>query len=140
MTKRKRVSKKAEAGSGDITVGTGDVVFGSKTTVSQGDYVGRDKIVTGLKGDELSHLFAPLLAAVRQQAPADKQAEAEQKVAQLQQQVKAKTPDIGLVGKALKWLKSNVPGVSGALSAALHQPVIGQGIKDIAAVILEDES
>ena len=59
VTKKRRTSKKEEAGRGDITVGTGDVVFGSKTTVSQGDYVGRDKITTsqGASLDDISAIF-----------------------------------------------------------------------------------
>ncbi len=119
--------KKTEGGvriRGNVTVG--------------GDIVGRDKI-TGLKGDEVAKLFEQVLVTVKQAAPAGKQAEAEQKVAEIQKQAASKTPDVGVVGKALKWLKKNVPGVSTALNTALSQPIIGQGIKDIAAVILEED-
>ncbi len=105
-----------------------------------GDIVGRDKTTTsGLKGDEVASLFGQVLATVKQQAPAEKLAEAEQKIAELQAQVQSKTPDVGIVGKTLKWLKKNVPGVSGALNSVLSQPIIGQGIRDIAAVILDED-
>lgn len=119
--------KKTEGGvriRGNVTVG--------------GDIVGRDKI-TGLKGDEVARLFEQATSAVKRQAPPDKQAEAQQKIAAIRAQAQSKTPDVGVVGKALKWLKKNVPGVSTALNAALSQPIIGQGIKDIAAVILEGD-
>ena len=124
--------KRTQSRSGGIDI-KGNVTAGS-------DIVGRDKITTsGLKGDEVAKLFEQVLTTVRQQAPADKQAEAEQKVAELQAQVQSKKPDVGVVGKTLKWLKKNVPGVSGALNTVLSQPIIGQGIKDIAAVILDDD-
>ncbi|HEY4691762.1 MAG TPA: hypothetical protein VIK33_20820 [Anaerolineae bacterium] len=113
---------------------SGGVDISGKNVKIGGDVVGRDKIV---KGGDVAKAFEPLKAALKQ-APADKMAEAEQKVADLQAQAQSKTPDIGVVGKALKWLKKNVPGVSGALNTVLNQPIIGQGIKDIAAVILED--
>jgi len=126
------MSKKTEGREGGVNIG-GNATVG-------GDVVGRDKITSsGLKGDEISSLFEQLLTTTKQAAPPDKQAEAEQKIAELQAQVKAKTPDIGVVGKSLKWLKKNVPGVSGALNTVLSQPIIGQGIKDIAAVVLDEE-
>ena len=141
MAKKKTIKKaKVASDSTSIRAG-GDYVGGSKITPG-GDYAGRDIIkttTTGLKGDELARLFEQVLTSVKQHAPTEKQAEAAQKVAELQEQVKAKQPNIGLVGKTLKWLKNNVPGVSSMLSTVLSQPIIGQGIKDIAAVILEDD-
>jgi hypothetical protein len=130
----KRASKKkTESRSGGVDIS------GQKVSVG-GDVVGRDKITSsGLKGDELAGLFEPLLATTKQAAPPEKLAEAEKTIAELQEQIGAKTPDIGIVGKSLKWLKKNVPGVSGALNTVLSQPIIGQGIKDIAAVVLDEE-
>ena len=148
MTKRS-TSKKLKARSSGVSIKAGgDYVGGSKISAGK---AGRDSLAAGgnivrvtgsghtVAGGELGRLFEPVASAIQQQAPPDKLAEAEQKIAELQAQVKAKQPDIGLVGKTLKWLKKNVPGVSSALSTVLSQPIIGQSIKDIAAVILEDE-
>jgi len=141
MTKKGVPKRKKTAPSGgNITTG-GDYVGGNKVTAG-GDYAGRDIITTtttGMKGDEFAKLFEQVMTTVKQQAPAEKQAEAEQKVAELQEQVKARQPNVGLIGKTLKWLKKNVPGVSSTLNTVLSQPIIGQSIKDIAAVILEDD-
>jgi len=151
--KRESVKKKRSQ-SGDITFGEGGINFGGDNVEISiggdvsggnqqkvgGDITGRDKVTSsGLKGDELAGLFQQLRTATMQAAPPKKQAEAQEKIAELQAQLKAKTPDVGVVGKSLKWLKKNVPGVSGALNTVLSQPIIGQSIKDIAAVILEDE-
>jgi len=146
---KKSTSKKANRRSGGVNIRAGgDYVGGSKIG---GGKAGRDSLAAGgnivrvtgsghtVAGGELGRLFEPVASAIRQQAPPDRLAEAEQKIAELQEQVKARQPDIGLVGKTLKWLKKNVPGVSSALSTVLSQPIIGQSIKDIAAVILEDE-
>jgi len=147
MTKKRTAAKKnkAESGSGNINISGsikagGHVVTGDMTQAG-GNIAGRDMISThtGVKGDEVAKLFEQVSSAIKQQAPAEKRAEAGQKVAELQEQVRAKQPDVGLVGKTLKWLKKNVPGVSSTLSTVLSQPIIGQGIKDIAAVILEDD-
>jgi hypothetical protein len=148
--------KEPKSQSGGVNIGGnvgkvgGDIVGGDKVT--HGDSVnvsdvgagaavaaGRGASASVQTGAETSKLFEELLNQVTQQAPAEKQAEAQQKVALLQEQVKAKQPDVGLVGKALKWLKKNVPGVSSTLKSVLNQPIIGQSIKDVATVILEDD-
>jgi hypothetical protein len=116
---------------------SGGVNFGKGSTVTVGgDIVGRDKIA-GVTGDQLVKMFEPVLSVI-EKAPAGKQSEAEAKVKELQEQLKAKEPDLGIVGKSLKWLKQNVPGVSTALNTVLNQPIIGKAVKDIAAVILDD--
>ena len=144
MPTKKIRSSRGKTRSGGVSIKAGGDYVG-------GDKVGRDKQTAGgnvvqvsgsghtVAGGELGKLFEPVASAIQQQAPPDKLAEAEQKIAELQAQVKAKQPDLGLVGKTLKWLKQNVPGVSSTLSAVLNQPIIGQSIKDIATVILEDE-
>lgn len=120
---------------GNMTKAGGDIVQGNKVG---GDTVGRDKVTTtGAQADQLAAAFAQLMQ-VAQQVPAARQAEAMQKVDELQKQLKAKEPNLGLIGQSLKWLKKNIPGVSAALNTVLNQPIIGQGIKDVAAVILED--
>jgi len=146
MTKRSvQRKKKPEAGrvnisaggdyaGGSLTKAGGDIVYGDKVG---GDKVGGDKITTGAQADQLAAAFAQLMTIV-QQAPPARQAEAAQKVEELQKQIKAKEPNLGLIGQSLKWLKKHVPGVSAAVNAVLNQPIVGQGIKDVAAVILED--
>ncbi len=119
--------------------GTDITADGGGTINITGDVVGRDKITSGMTGEQISKAFEPLLTTVRRELPSEQLAEAEQRIAELQEQAKAKTPDIGIVGKSLKWLKKNVPGVSGALNTVLSQPIIRQGIKDIAAVVLDEE-
>ena len=116
----------------------GGVNIGGNASVG-GDVVGRDKTTTmGLTGDQVAKLFEPLTTSVRQSAPPDKVDEAMQKIAELEAQVKSKSPNMGVVGQTLKWLKKNVPGVSAALNTVLGQPIVGQAIKDIAAVVLEE--
>ena len=120
---------------GHVTKAGGDVVHGDKVG---GDKVGRDKITTtGAQADQLAAAFAQLMKVAQQASPA-RQAEAMQKIDELQKQIEATQPQLGLIGQSLKWLKKNVPGVSAALNTVLNQPIVGQGIKDIAAVILED--
>jgi len=154
MTKKKDEEKGRSGGiniGGNVGNVGGDIVGGDKKETVHGDKItmgdvgagaavaaGRGasaKVQSGVSGE----LMKELLTFVKQEAPAGVQAEAEEQVAALEEQVKAKEPDLGVVGKSLKWLKKNVPGVKGALDTVLGQPLIGQGIKDIAAVILDDD-
>ena len=123
---------------------SGGINFGDGAQVSGGNFVGHDNLGTmnsstgGATPDQYAKLFEPLISAIKQQAPADKLVEAEQKIAEIQEQVKAKQPNVGIVGAALKWVKKNVPGASEILKTALNQPIVGQAVKDLATVILED--
>ncbi len=134
----------SESSHTNISDQEGGINFGDGAQVSGGNLVGRDNVGTmssstgGATPDQYAKLFEPLLDAVKQQVPSDKLAEAEQKIADLQEQIKAKTPNIGIVGTALKWVKKNVPGASEVLKTVLNQPIVGQAVKDLAAVILED--
>jgi hypothetical protein len=158
MAKKKGKREEDDKGrSGGINIGGnvgnvgGDIVGGDKKETVHGDKitmgnVGAGAAVAAGRGASASiqsgvsgGLMKELLSFVKQEAPPAVQAEAEQQVAALEEQVKAKEPDLGIVGKSLKWLKKNVPGVQGALDTVLSQPLIGQGIKDIAAVILDDD-
>ncbi len=119
----------------------GGVTFsGSGSVTVQGDVVGRDKNVTsGVKLDEVAKLFEQLNSQVRTMAPADKQAELETKIAELEKQARAKEPDVNVVGSVLKWIKKNVPGASAVVKTVLNQPVVGSVIKGVASLVLDED-
>lgn len=119
----------------------GGVTFSGSGSVNvQGDVVGRDKVTTaGAKVDEIAKLYESLTAQVKALAPADKQGELEQKIALLEEQTKSKSPDLNVVGGALKWIKKNVPGASTILKTLLNQPIVGAVVKGAAQLVLDDE-
>ena len=69
---------------GTQTIDTGGGAYVGGSVDTGGDFVGRDKITQGVSPRDLEPLFAPLLAAVAKQAPADKQAAAVQQVEELE--------------------------------------------------------
>ncbi len=137
------------ANTGNINTGThidtgGGAYVGGNVNAG-GDFVGRDKTVHGdqiTTGDvsgtgiaiargaqanvtqgvsprDLEPLFAPLLAAVAREAPADKTAEAVQQVQALKAEVtKGKEADDSKIGKIVDGLVALVPGAIGAVASA----------------------
>jgi len=108
----------------EVNTGGGAYVGGNVT--AGGDFVGRDKITQGLSPRDLESLFAPLLAAVAREAPAGKQAEAEQKVQELKAEVaKGKQADDGKVANIVDGLVEMVPGAVKAVVSTFATPILG---------------
>ena len=118
---------------GSINTGTqtnietgGGAYVGGNVDTGGGDFAGRDKITQGISPRDLEPLFAPLLAVVAQQAPADKQAAAVQQVQELKAEVaKGKQADDGKVGKIVDGLVDMVPGAIGQVVSMFATPILG---------------
>ena len=117
---------------GNINTGTqttvntrGGTYVGGNVDTGGGDFTGRDKIEQGIPPSELEGLFAPLLAAVAQHAPADKQAALEQQVRELQAEVaRGKQADDDKIGRIVDGLVSMVPGAIGAVVKLFATPIL----------------
>ena len=131
---------------GDVKVEGGDFVGRDK--VIQGDQVGGDKIdvgdisgstgvaigrnasasvtqTQGISGAELAALFAPLEQAV-QSAPADNQAEAQEKLQDLEAEVaKGDEADDSRMAGLINDLVDLVPGAVGATVSVFASPILG---------------
>lgn len=94
----------------------------------EGDVVGRDKITTvttGLSGDQLKQLFAPLMNAL-QAAPPEKQNEAIQKAEELKKEVaKGKEANDGAMARIVDGMVALVPGAVGAVVGMFASPILG---------------
>jgi hypothetical protein len=106
-----------------INTGGGAYVRG---TVHAGrDFIGRDRIETGLGPQELEAAFAPLLAAIARQAPAQKQAEALQQVQALKAEAaRGEQADDGAMARIIDGLADLVPEAVKAIVAALASPIL----------------
>ncbi len=113
-------NEKNQSGSFHINAG-GNVTIG-------GDMVGRDKITTvttGLSGDQLNQLFAPLMNALRA-APLEKQTEAIQKAEELKKEVaKGKDANDRVMAKIVDGLAALVPGAVGTVVGMFATPILG---------------
>jgi len=114
-------NQKTKNQSGGVNISGGAVHIG-------GDVVGRDKITnvtTGLSGDQLNQLFAPLISALRA-APPEKQNEAMQKAEELKKEVaKGKEANDGVMAKIVDGLVALVPGAVGAVVGMFATPILG---------------
>lgn len=117
---------------GSINTGTqsrtntgGGAHIGGSVHLGSGDFVGRDQVKHGLSSRDLEALFAPVLAAVAQQAPAGKQGEAVQQVQELKAELaKGEPADDGKLGKIVDGLVAMVPGAIGAVVSAFASPLL----------------
>jgi hypothetical protein len=91
-----------------------------------GDFIGRDKITQGVSPRDLESLFAPLLAAVAHEAPADKKASAVEQVQALKAEAaKGKQADDSKMAKLVEGLVGLVPKAVGAVVSAFGSPILG---------------
>jgi len=111
----------------DTQINTGGGAYvGGNVDTGGGDFIGREKITQGISPRDLDPLFAPLLAAIAQQAPADKQAAAVQQVQELKAEVaKGKQADDNKVGKIVDGLVGMVPGAVGTVVSLFATPLLG---------------
>jgi hypothetical protein len=119
---------------GDLNTGTqtrietGGAYIGGNVETGGGDFTGRDQFVQGVPAPDLEPLFAPLLAAVARQAPADRQADARKQVLALKAELtRGKGADDGRMAGILDGLAAMVPGAIGTLVGIFASPIL-QGI------------
>lgn len=126
---------------GSVNTGTqvhtgGGAYFGGSVTAG-GDVVGRDKVTYGVSPRELEPLFAPLLAAVAQDAPADKQTAAVQQVQELKAEVaKGKQADDKKMGGIIEGLAGMVPSAVAAVVSMFATPILGGVVGPVTEYVL----
>jgi hypothetical protein len=125
-------NEKNQSGGFHISAG-GNVTIG-------GDMVGRDKITTvttGLSGDQLNQLFAPLMSALRA-APSEKQTEAILKAEELKKELaKGKEANDGAMAKIVDGLVALVPGAVGAVVGVFATPILGGIVGPVTKFVLD---
>jgi hypothetical protein len=130
---------------GNINTGTqatidtgGDAYVGGSVDTGGGDFTGRDKVTRGVSARDLEPLFAPLLAAVVEHVPADKQATALQQVQVLKAEVaKGEQADDSKLGKIVDELAAMVPGAIGAVVKTFATPILGGIVGPITKYVLD---
>jgi hypothetical protein len=119
---------------------SGGVNISGGTVHIDGDVVGRDKITTvttGLSGDQLNQLFAPLMSALRA-APPEKQKEAMQKAEELRKEVaKGKKANDGVMAKIVDGLVALAPGAIGAVVGLFATPILGDIAGPVTKYVLD---
>ncbi len=119
-----------------VDTGGGAYVGGNVT--AGGDFVGRDRIVTqGVAASEIGALFAPLFSAVSEHAEPRSQAEARQRLAEIEAEVaKGKQADDSRVGRLLDGLAALVPGAVASLVSAFASPLLAAAVGPVTRFVL----
>jgi hypothetical protein len=126
-------------------VGRNKTVLGDEITTGEvsgtGIAIGRGaraNLTQGISPRDLEPLFAPLLAAVAREAPAEAKAEAVQQVQELKTEVaKGKQADIGKVDKLVDGLVGLVPKAVGTVVSTFASPILGGIAGPVTKYVLE---
>ena len=126
-------------------VGRDKTVHGDQITTGDisgtGIAIGRDaqaNVTQGISPRDLEPLFAPLLAAVAREAPAEKKAVAVQQVQELKAEVaKGKQADDGKIAKLVDGLVGLVPKAVGAVVSTFASPILGGIAGPVTKYVLE---
>jgi hypothetical protein len=114
---------------------SGGVYINGGTITVGGDIVGGDRIVVVSDGT-IDRLFEPLLAEAQKIEPDALRVEARQRIIEIRDQAKRYRPDSVAVGKSLKWLMVNTPGLVPQLCRTLADPCLPQSVRELAVVVL----
>jgi hypothetical protein len=126
----KRAVKVGGSNFGNINAGTqietgGGAFVGRDVNTQGGDFVGRDQTSQGFSPRDLETLFAPLIIAVINQAPTDKQVDAIQQVEELKAEVtKGDQAEDSRIGRIVDGLVTMVPGAVGAIVGMFATPIL----------------
>ena len=102
------------------------------------DFVGRDRFSQGISSHDLGSLFAPLVSAVEQRAPVDKQAAALRLVEELNAEVARGTQaDDTKMGKIVDGLVAMVPSAVGAIMHMFATPILGGIVGPVTKFVLD---
>lgn len=87
---------------------------------------------------QLLQLFAELKAQVEAEAPPDQQQAAVERVAELQEAVEAKEPDLTTMEYVKKWFVKHLPSLSGAVTGVIIHPIVGKVVEAAGDLIAHD--
>ncbi len=86
----------------------------------------------------LSELIAGLKQQVSTQAPPDKKEPALEKVSELEQAINAKKPDISTMESVRNWFVKNIPGIAGAVTGVVVNPIVGKLVEAAGETIADE--
>jgi len=119
-----------------IDTGGGAYIRGNVT--AGGDFVGRDKVTTGVSPGELETLFAPFLAAIAEAAPEDQKAAALQQAEALKSEVaKGDQAEDGRIATIVNGLVDLVPKAVGAVVSLFATPIFSGVAGPVTRIVLD---
>ena len=120
-----------------IDTGGGAYIRGNVT--AGGDFVGRDKVTTGVSPGELETLFAPFLAAIGEAAPEDQKTAALHQAQALKSEVaKGEQAEDGKIATIVNGLVDLVPKAVGAIVSLFATPFLSGIAGPVTNIVLDN--
>ncbi len=95
-------------------------------------------LVTDAEREQLTSAFADLRAAVERTAPAERQQAAQERIAELEEAVTADKPDLTTMEYVRRWFARNLPGLAGAVTSIIVDPIVGRLVAAAGDVLAAD--
>ena len=130
-----RVDRSIKAEIGDVT--QGQVAVGTDIEQTNTVY----NVTAPPTAEELAALkaaFIDLKAQVERDAPADVRDEAVRQTEALQQATMADKPDVSVMATAKRWFLDHAPGLLGAVTAVVINPVVGKIVSSAGDAIAKE--
>jgi hypothetical protein len=104
---------------------SGQVAIGNNNVQTQN--ISRDSVtITKDELEALNKMFKEVKEQVAQEAPADMQEKALEKVTELEEAVKTEKPDITTMEYVKNWFGKNLPQLAGAVTSLVVNPIVGK--------------
>jgi hypothetical protein len=130
-----RVDRSIKAEIGDVN--QGQVAVGTDIEQTNTVY----NVTAPPTAEELAALkaaFADLKAQVERDAPPDVRDEAVRQTEALQQATMAEKPDVSVMAAAKRWFLAHAPGLLGAVTAVVINPVVGKIVSSAGEAIAKE--
>ena len=88
--------------------------------------------------ESLKSAFADLKAQVERDAPPDVREEAVRQTEALQQATIAEKPDVSVMASAKRWFLDHAPGLLGAVTAVVINPIVGKIVSSAGEAIANE--
>jgi hypothetical protein len=111
--------------SGDIS---GQVAVGKGITQIQTIGAARPQVTESDRA-ELQQVLTDLRAKVAAKAPPEKKGAALERVAELEEAITAKEPDLATMEYVKRWFVKNLPELGGAVARVVVHPIVGKGVE-----------
>lgn len=120
MAKKQRSQNSISWTSGNIS--GSQIVLGDGNTMIHNEA----PAVSQAELKKLRREFTALKKSIQSTAPPDQKDEALQKADELQEALLAEKPDASAAAKARDWFVKNLPGVAGAVTGMVVNPIVGK--------------
>jgi hypothetical protein len=122
---------------GDIRNNQGNAAVGQEINQSQ-TRIDLSAAPTAEELQELANAFSDLKAKVERESPPEVRNQAVERVEELEQATTAPEPDVTAMARARSWFLKHAPGLLGAVTSVLVNPIVGKIVSSAGDAIADE--